>query len=251
MARIFLINVGANSDHYRNARSPVFEDGTFVYTPFPLDDAVGHWPYPENAWPFTNGLEWHQTHCDPDWPQLTYGDNTHNPRARALGGVEPGDTLLFWSMLCSNSGTCWHDFTGEKGWYLIGSLYVDEILCGGMSHRDAKPENQTRASYNAHFVTEKLPEKDLVFIGTKAHSLLYEYAVPFVTGGFGESSLLYQAVRMSNGDRISLDNPRWVIPVRSCRAICDLSLDDDLERATLLRDAIKAKNEGFDLLGNT
>lgn len=122
MTQIFLINVGANSAHRSKARCPLFPDGSFIYVPFPLEDnRVENWPYPAKAWPFTNNLLWHQTHVDPDWPQLTYGDNCLNPRASALKSAAPNDILLFWSLLWDNTGDSWFDFTERQSWHLIGA----------------------------------------------------------------------------------------------------------------------------------
>jgi ABC-type branched-subunit amino acid transport system substrate-binding protein len=42
MSKIFLVNVGANTSHASKARSPIFEDGTFVYVSFPLDEDNGN-----------------------------------------------------------------------------------------------------------------------------------------------------------------------------------------------------------------
>lgn len=134
MTRIFLINVGANLSHQGRARCPLFPDGTFVYVPFPLDgDEGGRWPYPTNAWPFTYNLRWHQTHVDPDWPYLTYGDYFSNPRAAALHTLVPHDILLFWALLWDNDGDNWFDFSKRRSWHLIGSLRIEEALWPGQA----------------------------------------------------------------------------------------------------------------------
>src|SRR5438093_5093935 len=98
MAKIYLINVGANTGHSRKARSPVFPDGTWMYVPFPKNGGKGQ-PFPHSARPFVRVLPGTKWHLDPDWKGLTYGDCCKNPRARALLSVDRGDILLFWALL--------------------------------------------------------------------------------------------------------------------------------------------------------
>jgi len=247
MPRIFLVNIGANSSHKYRACSPIFPDGTFVYVPFPLPD--GEWgsrPYPREAWPFTNGVEWDQTHADPDWPNLTYGDYLGNARAAALRTAGPGDILLFWAQLWRNLGDCWLDFTNECGWYLIGVLRIEETLSAGQSPRHARSANRKRAEANAHFVGPRLERGHVVFLGDRQHSCLFTHAVPFVTGDL-KSSLLYRTFRTAGNRPLPLRGTHWSGYVRSCRAVWNLEIADDLRRATLLRTAISRKN-AFDLL---
>ncbi len=76
-----------------------------MYVPFPRKAGERDpRPYPSSAWPFTNGVPHFQTHADPDWENLTYGDNCANARAGSLAKAVPGDILLFWSLLWTNSG---------------------------------------------------------------------------------------------------------------------------------------------------
>ena len=247
MSRIFLINVGANSAHRSSARCPLFSDGSFVYVPFPHSEGVnGAFPYSTEAWPFTNGLTWYQTHADPDWDHLTYGDFGFNPRAAALDGAGVGDTLLFWALLWDNPGDNWTTFTNAQSWHLIGSLRVEEILREGDSPSDASASNCLRAEYNAHFSSSRLEEGHVVFIGDVRHSRLFEYAVPFVTK-LTRSSLLYRSFRTAAGERLPLSGKHWSGYTRSCRVICELDDADGRRRATILRDAIAERND-FDLL---
>ena len=130
MSRVFLINIGANSRHSSVARSPRFSNGSFIFVPFP--NAGGHWirNYPRLCGPFVRATSL-DTHDDPDWANLTYGDDCANGRARALKQVIHGDILLFWGMLWGNRGNSWDDFDGSYGWYLFGAFRVAEIVFGG------------------------------------------------------------------------------------------------------------------------
>lgn len=244
MPRIFLINVGANSAHRSRARCPLFSDGSFVFVPFPCDDGYeGTWPYPANAWPFTNNLRWHQTHVDSDWPQLTYGDYFLNPRAATLRTAEPNDILLFWSLLWDNTGDCWFDFTQRQSWHLIGALRIDEALWPGQRPSDARSPNRQRAAYNAHFNGNNAPLEtgNVVFIGDIDHSAFFDFAVSLVTQ-LDRSSLLYQTFRTASGNPLPLNGTHWSSYTRSCRAICDITDRDGRSRARILRDAIGARN---------
>jgi len=91
MSKIYLINVGANVGHQSEARSPIFDNGSFEFVSFP--DPVRSTPYPAAVRPYLRrGVK--TTHPDPDWANLTYGDFCFNQRARALLKVECGDILL-------------------------------------------------------------------------------------------------------------------------------------------------------------
>lgn len=250
MSRIFLINVGANSAHQSKARCPIFSDGSFVFVPFPYNhnDEDGKWPYPANAWPFTYNLRWQQTHVDPDWPHLTYGDYLLNSRAAALKSAKPNDILLFWSLLWENTGDSWFHFTGRRSWHLIGAIRVEEVLTTGHRPADAKPKNRQRAAYNTHFRNEssRLEPGHVVFIGNLNHSALFDYAVPLVTK-LNRTSLLHRIFRTADGQPLPLQGKHWSSYTRSCRPICDLENADDQKRAIILRDAIIQRNK-FDIL---
>jgi hypothetical protein len=95
MARIYLINVGANTSHAWKARGPVFlgEEEAFEFVPYPDKSCKQKCPrtlvrYVKPAW-------FGHLHLDPDWEHLTYGDYCYNRRARALLRVRDGDILLF------------------------------------------------------------------------------------------------------------------------------------------------------------
>ena len=247
MPKLFLINIGANSAHQASARCPIFPDGSFVYVPFPLaEEERGSRPYPADAWPFTHGLKRYQTHADPDWENLTYGDYVLNGRAGALKAAMPSDILLFWSLLWRNNGDSWATFTNQKEWHLVGALRIEEILVEGQSPRDALPRNRWRAKANAHFGGVTLYKGEIVFIGDQKKSALFDNAVPLVTE-LDRSSLLYRTFRTKAGEPLPLKGKHWSSYTRSCRAICDLDDAEGRERAGILRDAILEHND-YDLL---
>lgn len=127
MKSIYLVNVGANTTHQGKARSPIFADGRWHFVSFPTAPGEPSQPYPETVRPYLRGKEINTTHADPCWEDHTYGDECANPRATALKTVRPGDMLLFWGLLWAHRGGDWHGFTGERGWYLLGVLRVQEI----------------------------------------------------------------------------------------------------------------------------
>lgn len=241
MPKIYLINVGANSAHHKFARCPIFPDGSFVYVPFPYPyGEFGTRPYPTEAWPFTNGLTWYQTHADPDWENLTYGDYVANARAAALRAAQPNDILLFWSLLWENTGRDWNHFTGKQHWCLIGAIRIEELLIEGQSAEDAKRANRKRAEVNAHFVDYWLEPGHIVFIGDKKHSFLFPNAVPLV-GNSLKTSLLYKSFRTKDGSRLPLNGKHWSGYARSCRAIWDLEDPKQRKLANIVRDAVEQR----------
>lgn len=146
MSKIFLVNVGANLKDQSLARSPIFNDDRFIFVSFPDPDTKYRKPYPPKARPFTRNVGIYNTHADPDWDNLTYGDCPANGRAAALKQAKLRDILLFWALLWRNVGTSWKDFRKEKGWYLIGALRIAEILSEGQRAKDAKSFNVKRAA---------------------------------------------------------------------------------------------------------
>lgn len=172
--KIYLVNVGANVSHQSYAKSPLFDDGTFVFVPFPHKKGTQErCPYPSNARPFTRKLDIYQTHADPDWPNLTYGDTLSNGRASRLKMVEPDDVLLFWALLWRNEGDEYSTFTKEQSWHLIGALKVEEMVGPGRSVATVSKANRTRVSKNVHFTEGVLSDTDQVFIGDCNHSCLF------------------------------------------------------------------------------
>jgi Nucleotide modification associated domain 3 len=246
MSKVYLVNVGANTAHSSIARSPIFDDNAFIYVSFPHRGEHGVRPYPREARPFTRELDFNHTHFDPDWPNLTYGDNLKNPRAQALKKVLPADILLFWGLLWRNRGRRWDDFTGERGWYFIGALRVEEILKEGQSAADAKPANRKRAAQNVHSHDSVIGPDNRVFIGSKQHSQLFSRAVDLqMTHSTG---LLFRTIRTARGERLSLGGAiPWKSSTRSCRVIWDLADPEQRKRAKIASDAI-SKQTSYDLL---
>src|SRR5258708_12164881 len=117
MSRIFFINIGANSAHSSVARSPRFANGSFVFVPFPNAGGALVRNYPRPCRPFirTPSLD---THDDPDWPNLTYGDDCANGRAGSLQQFTEGDVLLFCGMFWGNRGNSCHHSNAIYTWYL-------------------------------------------------------------------------------------------------------------------------------------
>ncbi len=177
MSKVYLVNVGANSAHASMARSPISDDGSFVFVSFPHAGIRGVRPYPVKARPFVRGVDIYHTHNDPDWPNLTYGDGCHSPRARALRRVEENDILLFWGLLWQKNGKGWDAFTGERSWYLFGALRVREILEEGQRPTDASASRIKRARQNVHFYRGELDEGNRVFIGCTRYSRLFRVGV--------------------------------------------------------------------------
>ena len=121
----FLANVGVNAGH--PARSPLFDDGTFVLLPIP--ERV-EWRSPMLRLRDT-GLQAHApaswaslgVHVDPDLtsPVPTYGDNCRRAgRAFSLRRARPGDLIVFLARLTDSSR--------RAGFHLVGSLEIEDAL---------------------------------------------------------------------------------------------------------------------------
>ena len=248
MSTVYLINIGANSSHGSVARSPHFADGSFVFMPFPHPGGALIRNYPRACRPFirTTSLN---THDDPDWSNLTYGDDCANGRAGSLQQVNEGDILLFWGLLWRNSGNCWQHFDGSYGWYLFGALRVAETLFGGQRANHARPEHIARARRNVHFNHGPLPQTHRVFVGDLRHSQLFERAVDLQVDR--ADGLLYRTIHAADGQPLTLNGrPKWNSSLRCCRPIWDLDVANDRTLASTVRDAIQTNN-AYDLLADT
>jgi hypothetical protein len=248
---IYLVNIGANSKDGSRARSPLFDDGSFIYVSFVREPPEGPLSYSADALPFVRGVGPCCTHADPDWANFSYGDKCSNPRASALMGVEKGDILLFWGLLWRNRGSDWSGFTGDYSWHLFGALSVEEIVEPQQSLQQVSVQNRKRASCNAHFARAAdgiLPPKERIFLGTPERSRRFTQAVDL--GVNNRSGLVYRAFTSANGCLLTFnrDKPTGVISyLRSCRRMWDLGNAVDRARATIVRDAILRHNN-FDLL---
>jgi hypothetical protein len=247
MSNIYLVNVGCNTAHSSIARSPRFANGSFVFVPFPCPNPDEEFvrQYSPMYVPFVRNCI--LTHDDPDWPYLTYGDDCNNPRARALCHVAQGDILLFWGLLCNNAGNAWATFDGNSGWYLLGALRVAEILVGGQTPEDAHADHVPRARRNVHFNDGVLRATDRVFVADPEYSTLFTTAVDLEVGN--EQGLVYSAMRTATGLRLCRNgSPKWSSSLRACRRMWDLDDPEHWQRAQLVRNAILADNNNYDLL---
>jgi len=217
MCSIYTINIGANTNHSSQARSPIFRGKSFQFVSFCTErDGDNPTDYPEEMLPFTSphkdDLE---THNDPDWERMTYGDICTGPgcaRGSKLRNVVPGDILLFWGLLYNNEcpdrkncsdrqGACWEHFSrpldSNKGWYLLGAMRVEKIVVGQhkldrLSQEERRrikenvvaldglsSEELCRIKKNAHFDGNKITSNHWIFLGDKdkKHSRLFDKAV--------------------------------------------------------------------------
>lgn len=247
MSKVFLVNIGANRSHSSIARSPIFPDDHFIYVSFPTKSTTGAvCSYPPELRPYVRTSGVCQTHLDPDWDSLTYGDYLANPRAAALKRASSGDILLFWGLLWRNSSRRWDGFTGKYGWYLIGALRIEEILDEGQTPHDAKPLNTRRAAKNVHFYRGVLDRGHRVFVGSKRYSALFPKAVDLQINH--NSGLLFRTVESADGERLKRNGKiPWYSATRTCRAIWDLEEPRQRARARIARDVILRKT-GYDLL---
>jgi len=247
MSCVYLVNIGANTSHSTEARSPIFADGSWVYVSFPTKHPHPR-GYSADALPFIRGVSAENTHADPAWEDLTYGDKCSNPRAGALKRVNTGDILLFWGLLWSNSGRDWSAFSGARGWYLLGALRVEEIATPGQRLSQVSEHNRLRAGRNAHFAHAigVLPENEWVFLGAPRYSKRFSRAVDLEVTS--PSGLMYRAFTSSKGELLAYGGrPSWRSSLRSCRKIWDLSDPAARAVAEVVRKAIRTST-GFDFL---
>jgi len=263
MAKIYLVNVGANTAHYSVARSARFKDGSFEFVTFPRDsdDSEGE-HYPDRMKPFVRE-KGRRTHLDPDWENLTYGDYLKNRRAIALKNAAIGDVLLFWGMLCDHKGNNrsnfsqgWSGFEDgqeSRGWYLLGAMRIAYVMDHTRRLKDIPQEHQSRARLNAHVNKRdgSVGEDNIVFIADRKRSTLFKYAVDL--GVRSRNGLVYKAFSAADGTLLSLDgSPHWRSSLRPCRCIFDVNpknySKDILRRATLVDEAIQERGNAFSLL---
>jgi hypothetical protein len=253
MAKIYLINVGANRSHADSARSPIFLDGTWIFVPFPRGKPTRTGQeFPEATFPYMRVRDGIKCHLDPDWDRLTYGDRCGNPRAKSLLKVREGDILLFWALLWkTDHGDIVFD-SGDRGWYLIGALRAAHILKSGERIDTLPRDTRQRVAFNAHVVDGKVKEREgeRVFVGSSdlRHSRKFATAVDWEV--YHDGGLMQRVLRTADGERIRWkESPRWNSVTRSCRAILDLEDKHDRVRASYLADRIAKTNKGFDLIG--
>lgn len=165
---VFLANVGVNAAH--RVRSPLHRDGSFVLHPIP--ERVP-WAPPMRRLPDVWGHV--AVHLDPDLEgePPTYGDNCRTAgRAFSLRQAIPGDLLVFVARLHPEDGA------GGAGFFLVGSLLVDDIKADltkdpgpgwwdGNAH--VRRARAAPAQWNSFWV----------FRGEPRRSRLFDRAVPF------------------------------------------------------------------------
>jgi hypothetical protein len=249
MSKIYFINVGANVGHATKARSPLFPNGRFEYVSFPDDDRSTRYPNSVRRFLSPGVIT---THLDPDWSNLTYGDFCKNRRARALANVEPKDILLFWGLLWRlpmRQSDVWA--TQDRGWYLMGAMRVKLVLTSGQSIKSLPPNDRDRLRHNDHIYGDRVEGREhvRVFLADQKYSRKFDRAVDLQI--YAARSLLTAVVKTADGRTIQwYERPRWNSVTRACRAILCLSDSTHTERARILRDAIRAKNPGYDLLAD-
>src|SRR5258708_6711499 len=260
MAKIYLINVGANTAHSSKARAPLFPDEQFMFISFPDEDCFA--PYDQAAWSFVSDPEALRTHSDPDWQNLTYGDNCHNRRARALLSVKPNDILLFWALFwrVARNAKIFRMEASERRWCLFGAITVAQTVEAERDRDVAVSEivedkaTLNRAIKNAHVRDGKLPRissdrHDILLIGDPAHSACFTKALDLqvhTNDGLLQKTFLSKDQRSLQWDK----SPRWSSSLRTCRPVLDLCKNRDLTRAQQLRSAILAVNPDFDLFAS-
>ncbi len=253
MCSIYVINVGANTNHSSKARSPIFNDGSFVFVSFFADQNETHRTcYPEKMIPFTNQRKQNlKTHSDPNWEkkELTYGDDCSKPRAAALKNVKCGDIFLFWGLLWRNSGKSWGAFVSplDKGWYLFGAFRIEDIVKGRKKVTEAHPRNRLRVQHNIHCSSGVLPDEEYVFLGDQKYSKRFSEAIDL--GVYDPNGLVYKAFTSADGNLLRFKGkPDWFRSLRACRKMWDLNKTKEHQLAEHVRYAIRCKNPHFDLL---
>jgi len=254
MSKVFLINIGANtSDESKLKSSYCLDAKTCKIAPFIVagKSKAKSVDFPESLLENLNkkiASSDLKVHLDPDWNNFTYGDNCRNGRAAALREVQVNDILLFWGLLWDRKNDQW---TGGKRWCLFGSLKIEEIV---FSDKVASEKNYQRVFKNLHFEkNENLSEADAkeerIFVGHQNKSKLYKHPVPFYLPN-QLNTLFYETIKTADGNLISRDKKSWSSPIRACRTMWNLDIEEDRIKAEKVRDEIKRHNVNFDLLSN-
>jgi len=247
MPKVFLVNVGANTADQGRARSPLFNNGSYIYVSFP--DAGSRRLYLPEACPYVSDPANLRTHLDPDWHDLTYGDFCHNARARALLSAHLGDILLFWGLLWRVRGkksSVWE--SDEKRWCVLGAMRIEACLESKQTLEHLALEQRRRVANNEHMAGSRVEGRPLVrvFLADKRYSMRFDRAVDLQV--YRDDGLLRRTLRSKDGRKIEWgSSPRWNSVMRSCRAVFDLSDPESRGRARIVRESIKRLNPGFDL----
>lgn len=174
--RALLVRVGADATPAGGQWHGLVNSATgeFVYVPIPEQRSVrpGFATLYADVAPelarfrrnLPSSLAGRQTHLDPDFLELTYGDRSE--RARQIQRkLASGDSLVFYMSL--------RDTRGQHLVYaLVGALTIDRIL-----HACDVPETDWHR--NAHTRREPIGETDIVVFGRRESSGRFERCVPF------------------------------------------------------------------------
>ena len=239
--RIYLANVGANSQH-KGLFSPLFADGTFEFVPIPSYYEDSDLPaagirYRDLRSYNNPGSDLHQfvpakfwdtaCHNDPEFATFTYGDVGENGRSAALTRMTTGDVLLF---LASLEGWQSGRRTGQAGFYLIGGPLAEYA---GWVVRHSPQEK--RFENNAH------PYRgDTRFWGVAGseQSRRFERAVPI------NREICARVFRDANGRTWTWGNGTSELArigsyTRACRCVLDTNDPEQRHRAAALREWIE------------
>jgi len=249
MAKIFLINVGANRQHEGEARSPLFPDSSWAYVPFPHRKGKDGEDFPLSIRPYIRKCDGVKCHLDPDWDCLTYGDSCVEPRGRGLLKAQTDDILLFWGLLWRIEENDSVFESHERAWCLIGVIRVQHILTNVEKVSSLPDDIRRRAAHNSHVRNGAVidAEGERVFVGDLRHSRRFAKAIDLEV--YKDGGLMQRVVRTAKGEKIQwYKQPKWYSSTRTCRAILDLSNRDDRNLATFLAGRIEKKNNGFSLI---
>jgi len=128
---------------------------------------------------------------------------------------------------------------------------VKSILKSGQTLQGLDSRDRNRLSKSDHIKGQKVEGRKhvRVFLAAQKYSQKFKHAVDLQI--YKGDSVLVAAVQTKDGRKIKwYEKPRWNSVTRACRAILDLSDVDELGRARILRDAIKAKNPSYDLMAD-
>lgn len=253
-SRVFLANVGANTSHRYS--SPLFDDGSFELLPIPETPPE---PGP-NSVTFAELRSWGDpsvslkrflparlwgvaAHADPDFRQLTYGDNCERaPRAHALRQIQPGDLLMFIARLRRATGPA---EAQEAGFFLIGYLEVDQVVANVAGRPAGRLPGRFEA--NAHVRKGRNDDRHWdgfwVFGGSK-RSRRFRRAVPI------DRRIAELVLRDATDKPLTWGAGRSDLQVigsytRTCRCIIDPALSGDARhRLAILWQRIHEFNSG-------
>lgn len=181
--RIFIINVGANTQHRQ--QSPLYEDGTFEFVPIPgdYDEGLTYADVPQFYHPNKPLLDRFENpaispsqrvHNDPEFATFTYGDNTR--KKGALRQLEQGDLLFYLARLVPYAQ---QQFNTDRAIFaLIGYLEIDERLDDPVNPLFTSPAFN-RNAHVRRWENDPASFDDFVVFKGSTKSLRFRYAVPF------------------------------------------------------------------------